>query len=283
MGALTAPGATREAATRDPATAGRPGQTLSTAPLVPMLAAQTRAQVRQFWRLPAVSVTGLVMPVMLFLFFVAPHAREPWQGDISLGAYMLASIGAYAVGSVMVFNFGVAVALDRGQKIDVLMRAAPLPGWLFLTARMIGALLFGVAAIALLFAVALVVGGVALAPLTWLGLGARLLLGSTPFIGLGFAIAYLGGPSAAPAIANLVFIAMAFASGMLVRIDQMPDLLRAIAPMLPTYHYAQLAWDVIGASDESALTSAAWLVAFGVGLFSLAAFAHVHETRRKFA
>ncbi len=253
------------------------------APLGPMLLAQAHAQVLSFWRLPAVSATGLLMPLMLCAFFVLPHAHDPLQGGVTVGAYMLASIGAYAVASVMVFNFGVAVALDRGQKVDLLMRAAPLPGSIYLLARVISAVLFGIAAVALLFIVALFPGGIQLDPAAWLGLAGRLLLGAAPFIALGFAIAYLVGPNAAPAVTNLLFIGMAFASGMLVRLDQMPDFLRAIAPLLPTYHYAQLAWGAIGASSESTAVSGLWLVAWGVGLFVLAVFAYRAEAHSKFS
>lgn len=253
------------------------------APLLPMLLAQTRAQLRAFWRLPSVSATAILMPLMLYVFFVLPHARDPWQGSISVGAYMLASMGAYAVGSVMVFNFGVTVALDRGQKVDLLMRSAPLPGWLYLLARVISALVFGVIALATLFAVALLLGGISLEPETWFGLAGRLLLGAVPLLALGFAIAYLAGPGAAPAVANLVFIGMAFASGMLVRLDQMPDFLRAVAPYLPTYHYAQFAWNALGVGDESALVSGVWLVAYAIGLFTLAIAAYRREARRRFA
>ncbi len=252
------------------------------APVLPMLLAQTRAQVLTFWRLPSVSATALLMPLMLFAFFVLPHAGDPFEGSISVGAYMLASIGAYAAGSVMVFNFGVTVALDRGQKVDLLMRSAPLPGWAYLLARIAAALVFAVLAVAALFAVA-AAGGIHLDPAAWLDLGARLLLGAIPFLALGFAIAYLAGPSAAPAVANLAYIGMAFASGMLVRLDQMPDVLRVIAPALPTYHYAQLAWGALGTADESGWVSAAWLAAYAVGLFGLAAFAYRREALRRFA
>jgi ABC-2 type transport system permease protein len=253
------------------------------APILPMLLAQTRSQLRVFWRLPSVSATALVMPLMLFAFFVLPHAHDPYQGPVSLGASMLASIGAYAVGSVMVFNYGVTLALDRGQKIDLLARAAPLPGWVFLLARALSALAYGTLALFLLFAVAAFAGGITLEPATWLALGVRLLVGSLPFIALGFAIAYLATPSAAPAVANLLFVGMAFASGMLVPLDQMPDVVRAAAPLLPTYHYAQLALDTLGPVQQSAATSGLWLLAFSTGLFGLAAIAYRRESRRKFA
>jgi ABC-2 type transport system permease protein len=252
------------------------------ASLLPILLAQTQAQARAFWRMPAVSATAMAMPLMLFVFFVLPHAHDPWQGSVSLGAYMLASIAAFAVGSVMIFNFGATVAVDRGQKVDMLVRVAPIPGWIYLLARVISALAFCALALAMLFAVA-IVGGIQLDAPTWLNLAGRLLFGAVPFIALGFAVAYLAGPSAAPAVANLVFIGMAFASGMLVRLDQMPDLLRAVAPYLPTYHLAQLAWDTVGAADESALASGAWLLAWALSLFAVATFAYRRDAHRRFA
>jgi len=258
-------------------------QIAPTAPVRPMLASQTRAQFRAFWRLPSMSATALLMPLMLFVFFVLPDAHEPVQGQVTVGAYMLAAIGAYAAGSVMVFNFGVTVALDRGQKVDLLMRAAPLPGWLYLAARIIAALLFAVLAVGALFVIAIVVGGIRLDVLVWLDLAGRLVAGAIPFLLLGFAIAYLAGPSAAPAVANLLFIGMAFASGMLVRLDQMPGFLRVVAPVLPTYHYAQFAWNALGVGDESVWVSGAWLIAYAVALFALAAFAYRREGQRRFA
>ena len=268
---------------RDRWVGGQPAEPADTAALLPMLVAQALAQARSFWRMPAVSLTGLLMPVMLFVFFILPHAREPWSGSISVGAYMLASIGAYAVASVMVFNFGVTVALERGQKTDLLMRVAPLPGWVFLLARVLCALAFGIAALGLLFGIAWLAGGIELAPATWAGLGIALMVGAIPFIALGFALAYLAGPNAAPAVVNLVFIGMVFASGMLVRLDQMPEFLRAIAPYLPTYHYAQLAWSVIGAGNEPSLVSFGWLLAYAVGLFGVATLAYRRDALRRFA
>ncbi len=259
------------------------GQARPRAPLLPMAWAQSVAQAKIFWRTPAASVTGLLMPLMLFLFFVLPHAHDTWRGSISVGAYLLAAMGTYAVGSIMVFNFGVTVALERSQKIDLLMRAAPLPGWISLLARVLGALAFGILAVAVLFATAALLAGIELAPATWLALGSRLLAGALPFIAFGLAVAYLAGPSSAPAIANLTFIGLSFASGVLVPLDQMPDAVRGVAPYLPTYHYAELARDAIGAAAESSLVSGLWLAAYTVALLALAVWAYRREATRKFA
>jgi len=260
-----------------PATAGR-----ELAPLAPMLARQSVAQGRMFLRTPAVSVISFAMPVMLFVFFGLPAIGTPYMPGVDLGTFMLASFAAYAVSSVMVFNYGITIAIDRGQKVDVLMRSTPLPGGIFLLARTITALACGLLGLVLLFVIA-ILAGVHLDAATWIGMGFRLMLGSLPFIGLGFALAYICSPTSAPAVANLLFLVMAFGSGMLIRVEQMPDFLRTIAPFLPTYHYAQLAWSSLGASTEDVVVSVGWLVGFTVAFFAVAIWAYRRESARKFA
>lgn len=251
------------------------------APIPPMLLSQTMAQAKLFLRNPGISATSLIMPLMLFAFFGVPAIGQPYLPGVDLGTFMLASFAAYSVSSTMVFNYGVTIAVDRGQKVDVLMRSTPLPGSVFLAARLLSALVFCVLSLAVLFAFAIAVG-VRLDALIWLAMAARLLIGSVPFIALGFAVAYLFSPTAAPAVANLLYLVLAFGSGMLIRVDQMPDFLRTLAPYLPTYHYAQLSWGVLGASTESLALSLAWMAAYTIAFFAIAAWAYRREAASKF-
>ena len=252
------------------------------APAMPMLIRQTVAQGRMFLRNPAISAISIALPLMLFTFFGLPAIGTPYRPGVDLGTFMLASFAAYAVSSVMVFNYGVTIALDRSQKIDLLMRASPLPGSVFLLARALSALAFGVVGLAVLFSVAMI-SGVRLDDATWLAMAGRLIIGSIPFVGLGFALAYLCSPSAAPAVANLLYMVLAFGSGMFIRIEQIADFLRAVAPYLPTYHYAQLAWGALGVATEDGVASIAWLGAYTVVFFVIARWAYRREARRKFA
>ena len=45
-----------------------------TAPLLRMLAAQTRSELLMRWRVPAFSATNLALPIVFFVFFGLPVA-----------------------------------------------------------------------------------------------------------------------------------------------------------------------------------------------------------------
>jgi ABC-2 type transport system permease protein len=247
-----------------------------------MLVMQTTSELRIRWRIPAFSLTNLALPIVFFTFFGLPFADRMSAAGVSVGAYLLASFGAYAVGSVMVYSFGIGVATERGQKIDLLARATPLPPIISILAKVFTALLFALVSLILLISYGILVGGISQAPTVWATVILRLLAGSLPFIALGFSIGYLSGPNSAPAVANLVYLPLAFASGLFVPLNQLPGFVQALAPYLPTYHYAQLAWSAVGAKSEGLTTSLLWLAGYTLILLAIAVRAYRREERRKF-
>ena len=247
-----------------------------------VLLAQIRSELRMRWRLPAFSASNLLLPVVLFSFFGLPFAGRTGPRGLDIGVVLLISFSAYAVGQVMVYGFGIGVAMERGQKIDVLMRATPLPPGVYLAAKVVVAMLFGLLATLILFTYAGVVGGIRVAPSVWVSVIARLLAGSVPLIALGFAIGYVAGPNAAPAVVNLVYLPLAFASGLFLPPEQLPVFVQRVAPYLPTYHYAQLAWNAIGAGSEPVSTSVVWLVGYSALFLWAAIRAYRREAALKF-
>lgn len=250
----------------------------SRGPVLGMLASHAGAQIRLFWR-SRINLLTIGLPLMLYAFFGLAGAQEPYEPGITTATYMLASLGAYGVSSVMVFNFGLVIATERGGRWDALVRVSPLPPAVFLAAKTIAAILFAILSLVALFAFAILAGQVRLSQEAWTALTLSLLLGSIPFVAMGFAMGYGFSPSAAPAASNLIYLFLAFASGLFVPLRSMPDVVREIAPYLPTYHYAQLAWGSIGLKVESTTASIGWLVGYGVVLFALAIWTYRRAER----
>ena len=257
--------------------------TAPAAPVLQMLLAQTRSELLMRWRIPAFSVTNLALPIVFFTFFGLPVAHVVRGDGVSIGAYLLASFGAYAVGNVMVYGFGIGVANERGMKIDRLMRASPLPPIVFMLAKVLTALVFSLVALVLLIGFGIVAGGIHQTPAVWATIILRLLAGSLPFIALGFAIGYWSGPNAAPALANLIYLPLSFASGLFVPLNQLPAFIQTLAPYLPSYHYAQLAWSALGAGREPLWVSLLWLGGYTALFLTLAVRSYRREERAKFA
>jgi ABC-2 type transport system permease protein len=246
-----------------------------------MLARQTQVGLVGLWRTPSFSATSLLLPVIFFAFFGLPHAHETVRG-VEIGAFLLASFGAYAVGSMMVFTFGVAVASERAANMDRLYRATPLPPLVYLGAKLLAALIFALLALLVLFAFGALAGGIRLPPAVWVGLAGRLLAGAVPLIALGIAIGYAVDPTGAGGVANLIYLPLSFGSGLFVPVESLPDVVQRVAPYLPTYHYGQLAWGAVGAATEPLGATVLWLAGYSVALFAIAARSYRREESRRF-
>src|ERR1700716_570890 len=155
----------------------------------PMLVQSTRAEFLKLWREPIFSIFSMALPVMFYFFFGISSAKTVVHG-VNIGAVIMASLSAYGVANVMLCSFGIGVAVDRGRKFDVLMRATPLRPIATMIARLLTALAFALLALLILFLFAAIVGGQRMEAGQWVTLTWRLLLGSIPFLALGFAIGY---------------------------------------------------------------------------------------------
>jgi ABC-2 type transport system permease protein len=63
---------------------------------------------------------------------------------------------------------------------------------------------------------------------------------------MGLAIGYFAGPNSAPAMVNMIYLPLSFASGLWFPIEALPGFLQKVATVLPPYHLAQLALQIVG-------------------------------------
>jgi ABC-2 type transport system permease protein len=204
-------------------------------------------------RMPAYAIPSIAFPVMFYaLFGLVFGGRAP--GGVTMATYLVATYGAFGVIGAAFFGFGVGVAVERGQGWMVLKRASPMPPLAFFVAKVVVCAVFAATIVALLIVLGVTAGGVRLSVWSWLVLSGTLVVGTIPFCALGLAAGYLCGPNSAPAVVNLIYLPMAFASGLWIPIEALPGLLRSLAPFLPAYHLGQLAL----ASAGAGLGAPAW-------------------------
>jgi ABC-2 type transport system permease protein len=82
-------------------------------------------------------------------------------------------------------------------------------------------------------------------------------------------------------VVNLIYLPMAFVSGMWVPIEAMPEVVQRIATFLPAYHYAQLALRTVGAGQGRPIAlHVAVLVAFTLAALAAAAWRYRRDEGR---
>lgn len=243
---------------------------------------EARFEFLKLLRLPIYAVSVLAFPVMFYVIFGATFGGQQAQGML-VSKYMVATFAAAGILSASLFAFGAGVASERGQGWLRLKRVSPMPPAAYFFAKIAMATLFGALVVILVTGAAMGLQGVRIGFGSWLGLLAVLLTGVLPFSALGLAFGFLFGPNSAPMVLNLLYMPMAFASGLWIPIQAMPDVVQRIAVYLPSYHYAQLALGTIGAAPRAdAMTHAAVLAAFTVAFFFLALWAYRRDEGRTY-
>jgi ABC-2 type transport system permease protein len=218
-----------------------------------MLANQIRAEFVQNVRVLEFLVGIVVFPIMLYAMFGLPNAGQTLSEGTDVAAFLMASFGAYGVLGIAIFAFGVDIANERGRGWLRLMRATPMPAWIYFAGKTAMALLFNVITLGALFAFAALAAGVRLEGAAWLQLAFTLLLGGAAFSTLGFALGYWASPRGASPLANLIYLPLSFASGFFIPLANLPQFLQDLASYLPTYHFGQLVWRAVGTPADIAL------------------------------
>ena len=220
-------------------------------------------------RTPAFAVPTLLFPAMFYLLFGVLMGSA--KGNAGQALYSLATLSVFGTMAPGLFGFGVSLAFEREYGLLVFKQALPMPPGAYLVARMAMAMIFASIISLLLILLATFAGHV---PLTFLqGLQVYLInvLGVLPFCALGLCVgAYVSG-QAAPAIVNVIYLPMAFLSGLWVPMQFLPQVVQQFAPAWPAFHLAQLSLHAIGMDSVGTFGShVASLVGVTIVFFSIA-------------
>jgi ABC-2 type transport system permease protein len=219
-------------------------------------------------RTPAFSIPILAMPILFYTFFGVvlnggPH-RPPGFADM-----MFVGWTVYGVMGPGLFGFGILVAVERNMGLLTFKRALPMPTGSYLAAKLMMASIFAIVVMAMLVTAGLTLGHITLSPQKLVTVSAVMSLGVIPACAIGLFIGAWAPASSAGAFANIVYLGMAFLSGLFFPLSGFLHDIRAI---WPTYHLVQLARAAVGMPTEGSIAShAAILAAISATLILLAA------------
>jgi ABC-2 type transport system permease protein len=209
-------------------------------------AAQVLRQVRYtnkaFWRNPASAFFTFAFPLMFLVIFTSLLSNGQitiGNQEIDLSTYYVMAEAAFGVISACFTNIAISVTFQRDQGILKRTRGTPLPGWAYLTARVVHAMTiaFILVAITVAFGVIFYSASVPTGiPLVQFVL--TLLVGGLSFAALALALtAAIPNADAAPPIVNAAVLPLLFLSGIFFPTDDAPTWIRAVANIFPVRHF----------------------------------------------
>lgn len=230
--------------------------------------AEARSECLRYLRNPAFMLPIMLFPGMFYLLFGVLMVPAHGHG---VARYLLASYGVFGVMSPGLFGFGVSLAAERDNGLLTFKCALPMPPGAYLLGKALMAMAAAGVVIVLLLAMALTIGHVTL---SLSQIGALVLtgvLGVLPFCALGMWVGTLIKGQGAPGMLQLVYLPMAFLSGLWFPLSMMPEFLRNIAPVWPSYHLNAIALDVVGVEHGALWPHVGVLLGFAAVFFTLAA------------
>jgi ABC-2 type transport system permease protein len=198
---------------------------------------EAKTETMRLFRTPGFSIPTLLFPVMFYTFFGILFSMNA----ATMPTYLMITYAVFGVIGPALFSFGVGIAIERGQGWFDLKEVSAMPASAYVVSRVSLTFIFAAIIVVLLFAIGAVFGDVKLMPWQWSSLAVTFVIGSLPFCAIGMTLGLYLKANSALAIVNLVYLPMAFLSGLWVPINLLPEVMQKFANVFPPYHLAQLA------------------------------------------
>jgi ABC-2 type transport system permease protein len=211
-----------------------------------LLLTQVRATNRAFWRNPASAFFTFAFPLMFLVIFTAllgGGTVEVAPGvEINQSSYYVAAMASFSVISATYTNLAISITFTRDAGILKRTRGTPLPGWIYLSGRVVHAMLVSILLVAITsaFGVLFYQAEVPTGTLFWEHL-ATVVIGAMSFSALGLATtAIVPNAEAAPPIVNAIILPLLFLSGIFVPLGVgAPEWIKVIGNIFPVKHFSE--------------------------------------------
>jgi ABC-2 type transport system permease protein len=194
-------------------------------------------------RTAAFAVPFLLLPILVYLLFGIAMVGGSAAKTPNLPNFLFFGFSVFAVTGPAIFGVGCGIAIERDAGLTKLKRALPMPTGSYLVAKMLMAMIFAALTYLSLLIAALLFGKLTLSASQLVAVGALMIVGALPFCAIGLFIgAYVSG-SAAPAVANLIYLPMLWLGGLFI---PLPKFLQSQVVIWPSFHLDQLAVALVG-------------------------------------
>jgi ABC-2 type transport system permease protein len=204
---------------------------------------EIRCEALRLLRNPSLVFPVMIMPVALYALFAVVIAGEAIDKDANLGTFLFSAFSVMAISMPALFGLSSSLAMEREMGMLQLKRAQPAPTGSWLVAKIFCGIVFGAVAYVPMMVLALATGKLALDTGAVVNLSLTLVACSIPFCAMGLMMGALVKGSAAPGIANVVYLPGCYLSGLFF---PLPASMHWQTPIWPQFHVNQLAMHAAG-------------------------------------
>jgi ABC-2 type transport system permease protein len=218
------------------------------------LLAQLRSEVQVMLRNGEQLLLTLGIPVLLLAFFSKVDVLP--TGTTHPIDFLAPGVLALAVMSAAMVALGIATGFERSYKVLKRLGATPLGRPRLIAAKTLAVIATEVVQFAVLVPVAIALGW---RPhhANWLLAALAVIVGTVSFAGIGLLLAGRLKAEINLAAQNGLYLVLLLLGGMVISLDKMPSVLRAIARMLPSGAFADILHHAFGGS---AVPARSWIV-----------------------
>ncbi|MFB5191656.1 ABC transporter permease [Alicyclobacillus fastidiosus] len=214
---------------------------------------------------------SLFLPVGFYLLYVNLLGGQMKLEGTTWATYYMMSMATFSVVGAGLNGLSARIAFERTQGWLRLVQTTPLRPIHYITTKIVANLLINMSEVIVLFIVGGVIEHVHLTPLQWILSGVWIAFGGLAFIVLGILIGQLAGLDASQIIASAVYFILSILGGLWFPVSTMPSLMKHVAELMPTYHLAHVAWQLVSGKSPSltdfAVLSGYFIVFVGIALW----------------
>lgn len=210
-------------------------------------AAQVLRQVRftnkAFWRNPANAFFTFAFPLMFLVIFTSLFGTGtvPVAGTrVNVSTFYVSAIAAFSIITATYTNLAINVSFTRDQGVLKRIRGSPIPGWAYLTGRILHAILITVLLVAIVTAFGALFYDAEVPTRTLPAFLLTIAVGAASFSALGLALtSVIPNADASPPIVNATILPLLFLSGIFIPIEDPNAWYVTLAEFFPVYHFAE--------------------------------------------
>ena len=211
-----------------------------------LLLLQVRFTNKAFWRNPASAFFTFAFPLMFLVIFTSllgTGRLEVAPGIfIEQDRYYVAAMGTFAVISATYTNLAISITFSRDAGILKRTRGTPLPAWIYLSGRVVHAVLISLLLVIITAAFGGVFYGAGIPAGSALGeYLITVIVGAMAFSALGLATTgIVPNADAAPPIVNAIILPLLFLSGIFIPLQESsPQWMKTVGDLFPVKHFAE--------------------------------------------